>query len=611
MTWIHTGRDVGPRPFPIPDSDNTVMTNVSIPLKDGISLRGDLYVPTHIEPPYPAILEITPYGAQTLAREGRTYSSRGYLFLAVDCRGRYRSEGEWVPLTYDRVDGQQVIQWLERHRFCNGYIGTRGHSYCGYNQLLMAIEAPESLKAMVVGVAPGDPFYNTPFQGGAYDLNDLFWLLEMTGRVTPEDKETEKGKFEEKEPLDEDPEDDEEEEDSEEEKEHDALLDYALTTRPFRNVDLRLGIYHSHFREWISHWKLDDYWKERSVLPHVDKIDVPALHISGLWDGNGRGSTLFYGALRKEKGKNSEKQKLLIGPWNHDLKAPDCDDLPESEMEAIERAAMRDSMNEEMAWFDHHLMGIPLGKSMGSRVEIFLTGINRWFKFKDWPLPDSERVKIYLNGDKNRRSLSPSPPTKEQVQGYKFNPLNPTPYGHEDTDAERMPFDNSQIQKERKDILLFDSEKVVGEPMALVGPLQARIFASANTPDYDIVVSLYDLYPDGRSIFLTDGILRARFQQSFENPQCVPLEEIREFNIDAWHIGHVLRPGHKLRLQIASGSHLRFDINSCTGNDLASDTETRKSQVQIYCGPSWPSHIVVDRLPPAIFIALLEMGSSV
>jgi len=597
LSWVHTGRNVGSRPFPVPHSDDTVQTNVCITMDDGVVLRGDLYIPTHVEAPFPAIVEITPYGAQTLAPEGRTYASRGFLFLAVDCRGRYRSEGEWTPLAYDRSDGHQVLRWLEAHRLCNGNIGTRGHSYCGYNQLLMAIDAPDSLKAMAVGVAPGDPFYNTPFQGGAYDLNDLFWLLDMNGRVSSEDKDDKKGKFDEEDEDDE--EDEEDEEDTPEEKEHDALLDYALSARPFTDVDLRLGIYHPHFREWVSHWQLDDYWRARSVLPHVDRINVPTLHISGLWDGNGRGATLFYETFRHGKGCHSAAQKLLLGPWNHDLEAPDCDDLPESEMDAIERAAMRDSMNEEMAWFDHHLLGLPLGTSMEKRVEVFLTGINRWFKFDDWPIPGAERLGFYLSNEGGKRRLALSSPAGEDSVSYRFDPLNPTPYGHEDTDAERMPFDNSQIQKERKDILLFDTVPVKDQPVALVGPVRARIFASADAADYDIVVSIYDVYPDGRSIFLTDGMLRARFQESYETPGPVPPGEIREFDIDAWHIAHVLQRGHRLRLQIASGSHLRFDVNGCTGNDLASDTQTRTARVTIHFGASRPSRIEVDRVAQA------------
>lgn len=579
---MQRARTPGDGPYPIPPSDAEVRTNIEIPLRSGEVLRGDLYVPVGQEPPWPAIFEITPYGAQNLAAEGRTYAGRGFLFLAVDCRGRYRSEGEWEPLAHERADGHDVIAFLAGHDLCNGRIGARGQSYSGYNQLLIAVDAPPALQALCVGVAPGDPFHNAPFQGGAYDLNDLFWLFDMTGRINCGDNDDPDA------PNDAHPSEETEAEDAE----FDRLFDRALTTRPFRDIDLRLGLYHAHFRDWIAHWALDDYWKARSVLPHVKRINVPVLHVSGLWDGNGRGATQFYEALRDTGNAGSDAQKLLLGAWTHDFEAPDCTDLPDTETAMIDRAALRDPMNEEMAWFDRHLKDIPLGQSMVARVETYVTGAHRWAKFEDWPPPQAEETGFHLNDS----SLLRAAPTKATTRSYVFDPADPTPYGPDEIDAERIPFDNAILQGERDDLLIFDSAPVTGDPLVLVGPLGARIFASADAPDFDIVVSVYDLYPDGRSIFLADGILRARFQQGFDRPQPVPAGEVKDFMIDLWHIAHAFQPGHRLRLQVASGASLRFDVNGCTGGDLATDTGMRKATITIHSGPQTPSRLIAHKL---------------
>ena len=175
---------------PVPPASRDVHTNVVIAADDGVELIGDLYVPPG-EPPFPAVVEITPYNARHLATLGDIYAARGFVFLAVDVRGRYRSAGAWEPLLHDRRDGHAVINWLAAHPLCNGRVGSRGHSYSGYNQLLAAIDAPRSLQAMVVGVAPGDVFDNVPFQGGAYDLSDLMWLMGMTGRVCSDEADAE------------------------------------------------------------------------------------------------------------------------------------------------------------------------------------------------------------------------------------------------------------------------------------------------------------------------------------------------------------------------------------------------------------------------------------
>ena len=579
-SWLQRGHSKGSKPYPIPQGDSLVRTSVEIPMKDGTILRGDLHIP-YGEGSFPGILEMTPYGAQTLAKLGFIYSSRSYLFLAVDCRGRYRSGGEWEPLSHDQSDGQDVLAWLHKHPRCNGMLGTRGHSYSGYNQLLTAIDAPDYLKAMVVGVAPGDPFYNTPFQGGAYDLNDLFWLLDMTGRVNSDEDD----KDQEKDETHTDDEEDDDEEDTEAEKEHDALIDAALKSVPFRDTDLRLGVYHKHFRQWLDHWCLDDFWKKRSVLPHIDRIKAPALFISGWWDGNGRGSTLFY---EKLKNNSTSGNRLLMGAYDHDLKAPDCDDLPDHEAEKIERAAERDCLNDELVYFDEQLLGLAPRRSNKAPVRLFVTGSYGWQDFEDWPPPESQLKSCGIHPATKLLSLSSRDFKKNESATYTFNPADPTPYGHEDVDGERIPFDHSGLQKSRNDLLLLDSPKLDGD-LHVVGPISTEVYAACDAEDFDIIVSLYDVYPDGRSIFLTDGVLRSRFVESFEKPKDYKPGRVVRFAIDLWHLAHVFRKGHAMRLQIASAAYLRFDVNRGVGGSYADATESKAAKVTIVSSPSMPS----------------------
>ncbi len=605
LHWGHNGRDVGSAPYPIPAADDAMHTNVSIAVDEGrYYLRGDLYIPVlRGTGPFPGIIEITPYGAQTLAPLGRLYASRGYLFLAIDCRGRYRSQGEWEPLTHDRADGQAVISWLATHGYCNGRIGTRGHSYAGYNQLMAAIDAPPALQAMVVGVAPGDPFSNVPFQGGAYDLNDLFWLLDMTGRVclgtneSPEPAEL-GGDGDTSSRRDEN-EEGEEPKDSPEEQEHDRLLDEALNARPFNEIDIRLGIYHPIFREWLKHWQWDDFWHKRAILPQIHKIKAPTLFISGWWDGNGKGATSFFRALKQGRDEPSNKLRLLMGPWDHHLQAPDCDDLPERDQVAIERGAARNTLNDELAWFDHHLLDIPFGASNQASVQLFITGINRWCEFASWPVPQRQTTALYLNLDGRSKSLISKPPYYGSRCSYYFDPSDPTPFAPQEIDGERLPFDNAPLQKSRTDMILCDGP-VLQESWAIIGPVQAVLYASADVPDFDLTAALYDVYPDGRSIYLSDGILRGRFaEKGFAEPRLIAIGSIREFIIDLWHLGHVLAVGHLLRLQIASAAYLRFDVNPCTGGDLASESRSCPATITLYGGGNYPSRVEYDLIPSA------------
>ncbi|MFP6655816.1 MAG: CocE/NonD family hydrolase, partial [Myxococcota bacterium] len=505
--------------------------------------------------------------------------------------GRYRSSGDFLPLTHDGDDGRAVIRWLAAYERCNGRVGTRGHSYSGYNQLLAAIDAPEALQAMVVGVAPGDCFENVPFHGGAYDLNDLFWLLDMTGRVAVDDA---KDADDEEDPVSQEscPEDE-----TIADKDRDQLLDQALSNRPFCDVDIRLGLHHPIFREWISHWKLDDYWKERAISPNLHRTNVATLFISGWWDGNGRGAPVFHSGMRARAASPDvrKKQRLLIGPWNHDLEAPDCSDVPEQEQISIERGARRDSLVDELAWFDEHLMDIAAGPSTCAPTSLYVTGLHRWMDFEQWPPPETTANEAFLgpgSDQKSGRLLDQPNDANEKPTVYVFDPEDPTPFAHEDVDAEKIPFDNSELARDRDDIILFETSPY-SKPVTLIGEVDAVLYASADTADFDLCAKLLDVYPDGRAIYLTDGIIRARFGNGFANPEPVPAGEIREYRLDLWHIGHTMRPGHTLRLEVSSGAHLRFDVNPCTGGDLANETECTRAKISIYHNEAHPSRLIL------------------
>lgn len=591
-------------PARLPKSATRLQADERILSDDGTELVGDLYIPGGT-PPFPAIMEITPYCAKAQAKLGEIYAARGFLFLAVDTRGRYRSGGQWEPMIHDRMDGHAVIRWLSEHALCNGRVGTRGHSYCGYNQLHACIDAPEALQAMVVCVAPGDPFDNVPFRGGAYDLYDLIWLMGMTGRGCPDDVGSEDfgiNRFG-SEQLETNPYREDNANGEEAVGKWAAIwrarADSALATRPFGELDVRLGVRHEVFREWIAHWRLDGYWRARSAIGRLDQSAVPTLHVSGWWDTNGRGATTAFRAMRglAKTSKARECQRLLMGAWTHDLKAPDCSDLPTDEAAQIERAARRDELNDEFAWFDRHLKDITPSASTRARVTLFVTGTYRWIDFEDWPPPQTQPTEYYLSsragGDSAGLLREAFTADGAGESAYVFDPSDPTPFAGPHLAGECGPFDNSAVQRERSDLLLFDTPPVA-EPLALIGEPALILYARADAADFDLCVKLQDRHPDGRAICLAEGVVRARFRAGWQQPAPVVPGTIERYCIDLWHIAHVLRPGHALRLEISSAAFGRYDVNPCTGGDLASETRQQKAHIVIAHTAAHRSHV---RLP--------------
>jgi len=574
-----------PAPAACPD----LLTAQVVPAADGIELVGDLFVPAGA-PPFPAVLQITPHNARSLAGLGRIYALRGFLFLALDCRGRYRSSGDWEPRAQDQADGHAAIAWLAAHPLCNGRVGSRGHAYSGYNQLLAAIDAPGALQAMVVAMAPGDPFESVPFLGGAYDIRDLVRLLETTGRTGPDrglEEDFGIGRFGADSPWVNPYSDDPVSPPEEDTDENWPVLEALRTSRPFSEIDRRLGLFQPQFRTWISHWRLDDYWRARSVGDRIDRIAAPTLFISGWWDAGSRGATAFFKSLR-EAGR--DKLRLLIGPWDHALEAPNGRDLPEADASAIERAARRDELNDEFAWFDTYLRDLPAGPATSARATVFVTGVNRWLDFGDWPPRGTRETAFYLHGKGALRREAPV--TEQGSSVYSFDPSDPTPFAPQCYRGQPGPFETASLAGARDDILVFEAPPR-DRPLALVGEVSAVLHAEADVPDFDLCVKLADRYPDGRAIWLCDGVLRARFRDGWARPAPITPGRVHGYKVDLGHVAHLIRPGHAVRLEIASGALGRIDVNPNTGGDPATDTDRRPATIRLHHALACPSRALL------------------
>lgn len=156
-----------------------------VPMRDGITLSADIYLPTdpaREAQQWPVILSRTPYQKATMAilTSGKYYVEHGYVFVAMDVRGRGDSDGEFVPHFNEGRDGYDAIEWCAAQPWCDGNIGTAGSSYPGYIQWLAALQQPPHLRTMIVRVTPSDPFVETPT--GLHSPMHLCWLHYVSGR---------------------------------------------------------------------------------------------------------------------------------------------------------------------------------------------------------------------------------------------------------------------------------------------------------------------------------------------------------------------------------------------------------------------------------------------
>jgi putative CocE/NonD family hydrolase len=161
------------------------------------------------------------------------------------------------------------------------------------------------------------------------------------------------------------------------------------------------------------------------------------------------------------------------------------------------------------------------------------------------------------------------------------------------------PQDQRRIE-ERPDVLTYTSD-VLQESYTALGPVHATLYATSSAPDTDFVVRLVDVYPDGRAIVVTDGIIRASARESYPAPGIVEpvapglieFGEVYEYAVDLWATGLTFLAGHRIRVEVTSSSFPRWERNLNTGESSAESTRTQVAHQQILHDPERPSRVTL------------------
>src|SRR5260221_5110795 len=116
------------------DQKITVDLDVQASMRDGTILRANIYRPAG-EGRWPVLLTRLPYGKDfsigTAVMDPAQVARRGYVVIVQDTRGRFTSEGEWIPFIHEAQDGVDTIEWAAELPYSNGQVGMYGISHFG------------------------------------------------------------------------------------------------------------------------------------------------------------------------------------------------------------------------------------------------------------------------------------------------------------------------------------------------------------------------------------------------------------------------------------------------------------------------------------------------
>ena len=266
--------------------------------------------------------------------------------------------------------------------------------------------------------------------------------------------------------------------------------------------------------------------------------------------------------------------------------------------------AMLNDQELMLRWFDSTLKGIDTGILKEPPVKIFVMGENVWRYENEWPLARTVYTKYYLHsgGHANKKSgdglLETDMPRDESNDRYVYDPENPVPSMPDSStydDFKNYPIDHSRIEG-REDILVYSSPPLEKDT-EVTGPLEIILYAASSAVNTDFTGKLLDVYPDGRAIYIRDGIIRASFRNGPKHTSNIQPGKVYKYHIDLWATSNVFKQGHSIRIEISSSNFPRFDRNLNTGGNFATETKWVKAEQTIYHSREYPSCIVLPVIP--------------
>lgn len=520
-----------------------------IPMRDGINLSANVFMPAERKEPLPVILIYTPYVNDEAMERGMFFAKQGYIFISLDLRGRGNSEGVYAPFERDGIDGYDAIEWIAKQPWSNGKVGMMGGSYRGMVQWLTLKEKPKALKSMVptASVGPGLDF---PKRNGIFYNYNLQWLMFTSGK-SRDSNLFGNGEFWRS-------------------KARRKFNNYL----PFNEWDkIALGREYPIFQKWISHPDHDSYWQDLyPTTSDYELFDLPILTITGYFDGDQRGAMTYYNSHMKHGSEAGKAQHyLVLGPWNH----PGTRN-PVTELGGFTfgENSKLDMLQLHLDWFDWTLKEKGKPEFLKESVSYYLMNKDEWKHSQTYSGITGDTLTHYLSSPSseakdliNAGALQTTKPGKEQPDTYTYDPLDtlssPT---YEGPDFYRAP-----IATSTRNQLVYVSEPLP-EEQTLTGQCEFGAYLSLNVKDTDVNVALYEMMANGEINYLGHDRIRARYRNSLEKAEMVIPGKVELYKFDDFPVtARIINKESRLVLIVSTAADMFTQKNYNSGKDVSTE----------------------------------------
>jgi len=538
-------------------------------MRDGIKIAVNLYLPEELDPEakLPTILFATRYwrasdvrlpSGEKLPNVGlriRRFLANGYAYVSMDSRGTGASEGTWpCPWAPDEVkDYGEVADWIIRHPWSNGRIGTAGVSYNGTTAEMSGVNKHPAIKAIVPEFSLYDAYPDIGLPGGIHmseftrkwsEGNDM--LDQNTSREITRDGKVQaiiKGVM----PVDEDPDG--------------AMLQKIVDARLY-NCNVYEAALHSQFIDDV--WICDPSITMLTYSPcgHQEafrETGVPIYGYSGWFDG-----AYAHSAIKRYLTIRNPGSKLILGPWNH---GGSFNSSP-----VFKEKTRFDHIAELMRFFDHHLKDKDTGIYDEAPIHYYTMVEEKWKPAETWP-PEAHGSKYYFASG---HVLTPVQPSKDEAYDQYRADYN-TATGltaRWDTLLGGTPVIYPDRVEEDKKLLTYTSVPLESE-MEVTGHPIITLYIASTASDGQFFVYLEDVDEKGKVTYVTEGELRALHRKISTDPQpyrnVVPYHsflrkdgeplipgEVTKLVFDLLPTSYLFEKGHSIRIALASADRDHF-----------------------------------------------------
>lgn len=536
--------------------------NVTIDVKQGVSISAALVRPKTSGKPLPALLEYTPYITPGFISEA---AAHGYVAVIAYARGRGKSTGTPVPYQHDGDDVRAVIDWIAKQPWSDGSVGMYGTAYSGFTpwSATKGKHLPPALKAIAV-TSPTAPGIDVPNDGGVVRNSAYPWSLYVTNVI-------------------------------DEKTYNDAAIWRALDQKwyaggtRYRDLASLYGKPSPIFLRWLNHPSYDRFWQV--LIPfgrELAKIDIPVLTLTGYYAAGEAGALYYFNEHRHYD--SHANHTFLIGPYDDDVTVRGVQ--PVLRGYQLDQAALVDLRELRYQWFDHVLKGAAVPTLLQNRVNYQVMGTNEWRHAPSLEAMANGTVKFYLDPaavGASHHLTQHLPAAKRgkgkaagaRTNGARSKAVDPAFVEQGVELADRSDANGNWVPQSDiagKSVDVRNSTTYVSDPLPnaieLQGAWSGRFDLTVNKMDVDLRVAAYELLPDGdyvqlfepyvfRASYAKDRVRRRLLRAGERQPLAFKLERLTSRKIQA---------GSRLVLVLGVNKRPDQQINYGSGGDVAEES---------------------------------------